>query len=76
MPITRTSLKHPTIKAKLDNAMREACIRSATPRNQGLGIAMAGSIRVCHSRPDSGFRFFDPKTRDITTTVLTVLREA
>jgi len=73
MSITRTSLRHPTFKAKLQAAMREASNHSLI---EAVGVQHVGSITIRHTRPVGGFRFIETPNRDITTTVLAALRES
>jgi len=72
MSITRTSLRHPTFKAKLQAAMREASNRS---RISPVGVQHIGTLTIQHTRPVGGFRFIETPARDITHTVLAALRE-
>ena len=71
--ITKTSLQHPLFRARLDKAMREAAKYS---HNLWRGTAQVSSITVLHFRNHfRAFVFLDSQGRDITSTVLTALRE-
>jgi hypothetical protein len=70
--ITATSLNHPRLRIRLDDAMRKAADESC---EHGLGIAHASGIDVVHVRNRAAaFRFFDARDNDITKTVIAALR--
>lgn len=70
--ITATSLQHPMLHARLDNAMRKAAAQS---RVYGFGLAHIAGIDVVHLRKEPrAFRFFDARDNEITSTVISALR--
>lgn len=70
--ITKTSLKHPLLRVRLDLAMRAAAWDS---RDHTIGVSCVSGITVVHRRPLGGFVFRDAMQRNITATVRTALRE-
>lgn len=81
--ITKTSLMHPTMRAKIDKAMREAARFSSHPSLNKCGFSVIGKIEtgiyVVHFRGEfRAFQFFTftPKGKyiRITDTVLSILR--